>query len=778
MATVTNGGSQDQTVPEVSITALTLWARLKPLKSPSSHPKPCPICLFSGDFDELFNGQPQYFDFVNPLSTSLPFYKAGAEKDKCTMCMLEYRVLSTLSEEEIAKLKDTRRRLGVERVSGQKCPGLFRLRSPGWGVYDKAWIIFEGGSRATNSRIPRLPLLYGTSSPQAVTFINEQLEACVRNHAACKPNETGIRYVPTRLLYVGSNDSEDDTNKDIALRFKADIPKCAKYAALSCCRGQKEQYCFTKQEKTDVFQKGIPWEMLPKAFQDAVTFTRKLGLKYLWIDALCIIQDDDDDWLREAGSMLQIYQNAYVTLAGLFAKDPSAGLFSTKKAEDLQQKLVRLRRGTEITDLYIRELTPDVSGILHVPVGSIGGSRQDPPPLFTRAWALQERMVSPRVVHFTEDELIFECRTKVQCECLSHYTNSPSRKMAHAHALNTAKSPAMSRLLLKPQEIDDWEDLVQMYSKLDLTYDTDQLVAIGGLAQEYSKLRRGQTYLAGLWSGTLVQDLLWETRDQDAFKPRPAKWIAPSWSWASAGSPVDFTWRRNVDQLQLKVAVNEASCKYVNGNPFGRATEGSIRLTGHLERARLDIRVYADRSHEDINWTYTANLRLFWGAHRHEAFHKLSLDSIISPALVPGDASGSSANENTTSNTRPKWFREKADALSNGPWSFTIKEDVRILKLVEGSYKSALPGRRTALYMILKPVLGESEGAGVYTRMGTVTAEQIETDEGRPDEIVRRLSRQHGSEEVARRVSAGTAEGLTRALTGEKQMRTDTVVIL
>ncbi|KAI2615018.1 heterokaryon incompatibility protein-domain-containing protein [Hypoxylon sp. NC1633] len=775
MAIVTSEGFEEQSVPEVCITAHTVWSRLRSL---SNQPKPCPICLFLGDFDGLFNGQPQYFDFVNPLPTSLPFYKAGAEKDKCPLCILEYRVLSTLSEEEIAKLKEAARQIDEERGLGRKFPGLFRLRSPGWGVYDKAWIIFEGGTRIPGNGIPRLPLLHGTNSPQAITFVNEQLEACVRNHTACKSNESGAHFLPSRLLYLGSTNNEVEVdNKDITIRLNADIPKHAKYAALSYCRGQGEQACFTRQENLDVFQKGISWETLPQTFQDAVTFTRKLGLKYLWIDALCIMQDDDADWLREVGSMLQIYQNAHVTLAGLFGRDPSAGLFSSKRADDLQKKLVRLRRGAEITDLYIREATPDIPGIIDAPTCEQNAwSCRDWPPLFTRAWALQERMVSPRVVHFAEDELVFECRTKVQCECLSHYTDSPSRKMVHARALNTAKPPAMSRLLLKQPEIDDWEDLVQLYSRLNLTHETDRLVAIGGLAQEYARFRPRQTYLAGLWSGSLVQGLLWETTGRDAFRPRPAKWVAPSWSWASAGSPVDFAWRRSVEQLQLKVAIKEASCKYVNGIPFGRLTEGTICLAGQLERARLDIRVYADQSRDESNWTYTANLRMLWTSHRREAFHEPSLNSILSPALVPGceeNVSNVSGNGNIFPGTQPNQIQEK---LFNGRQSFTLKEDVRILKLAEGSCKSALTGRRTALYMILKPIHGVGED--VYTRIGTVTAEQIDIDEGRPDEIDRLLSRHCITGQVPRRVSAGTAEGISRALSNEDQLHTDTILLL
>ncbi|KAI2621887.1 heterokaryon incompatibility protein-domain-containing protein [Hypomontagnella submonticulosa] len=795
MANATDEDHEDRTVPELCITTLTIWNRLNPLKPSNSHSESCPVCLFSGDFDELFNGQSHYFDFVNPLSTSLPLYKIGAEKDKCPLCMLQYQVLSALSEKEIAKLKTTGRQNGEGTSTKQKQAGLFRLRSPGWGVYDKAWIVFDGGSGLSNSGIPRLPLLHGTSSPQAVSLalrkpillvsyssslwrekldtisgIAEQLKTCTRSHTACKLNDTAISYVPSRLLCVGSsNGKHANTTDDITLKFKTDVPKGAKYAALSYCWGQEEHTCLTTQENIDIFQTKIPWEALPKTFQDAVTFTRNLGLKYLWIDALCIIQGDDDDWLREAGSMLQIYQNAYVTIAGLFAKDPSIGLFSAKGTEDLQRKIVTARKGNETSDLYAREVTPDVSGILHVPLGSIG-SRQNPPPLLTRAWALQERMISPRVVYFTEDELIYECRTKVQCECLSHYTGSNSGKMVHAHCLNTAKSPAMSKFLLKTQESDDWEDLVQMYSKLNLTYDTDRLVAIGGLAQEYSKSRRGQTYLAGLWSGTLAQDLLWETRDQDAFKPRPRNWVAPSWSWASAGSPVDFTWRRNVEHLQLKVTIEEASCKYTNGNPFSRATEGRIRITGQLEQATIEIKVFADHSADGINWTYTSSLQFPSSAHRHEAFHKLRLDSIISPALLPGDEADASAN------TRPKWFQEQDGGLSKNAGPFTIKEDVKILKLLEGSYKSALPGSRTAMYMILRPVSGNDKG--VYTRVGTVTAELLETDEGRPDEMVRRLSRQHGVEEIARRVPAKAAEGLVRALSNDSQFRTATIVLL
>lgn len=170
MASVTDENHEDQPVPELRITTPTIWNKLSPLKPSDSHSESCPVCLFSGNFDELFNGQPHYFDFVNPLSTSLPLYKIGAEKDKCPLCMLQYQVLSTLSEKEIAKLKTTGKQVGEGTNTKQKQAGLFRLRSPGWGVYDKAWIIFDGGSGLSNSRIPKLPLLHGTGSPLAISL--------------------------------------------------------------------------------------------------------------------------------------------------------------------------------------------------------------------------------------------------------------------------------------------------------------------------------------------------------------------------------------------------------------------------------------------------------------------------------------------------------------------------------------------------------------------------------------------------------------------------------
>ncbi|KAF1830656.1 HET-domain-containing protein, partial [Decorospora gaudefroyi] len=137
----------------------------------------------------------------------------------------------------------------------------------------------------------------------------------------------------------------------------------------------------TRKETLSRFKAGIPWESIPKTFQDAITFTRKLGLSYIWIDSLCIIQDDKQDWQQQSGAMAAIYSNSYVTLAAAVADDSKAGF------------------GGVDMPIFVRRPYQH------------GGF-----PLLRRAWVHQERLLSHRIIYFAYEELIWECDETFECE--------------------------------------------------------------------------------------------------------------------------------------------------------------------------------------------------------------------------------------------------------------------------------------------------------------------------------------------------------------------------
>ncbi|PVH70864.1 HET-domain-containing protein, partial [Cadophora sp. DSE1049] len=195
---------------------------------------------------------------------------------------------------------------------------------------------------------------------------------------------------PTRVLDLGDSDNKDK----ISLYTTSNEP--ATYICLSHCWGS-EELLKTEKGSFSTRTEGIMWEDLPKTFQDAVTMTRALGVRYLWIDSLCIVQDDKDDWRRESAKMHTIYRDGYLTLAASKSKGPDGGLFSAATSDDMlkdwdfQEDLIRTRRKIQHFE-----------------------SRQEFP-LLQRGWIFQERILSRRVLHFGSKGLIWECMEH-QCQ--------------------------------------------------------------------------------------------------------------------------------------------------------------------------------------------------------------------------------------------------------------------------------------------------------------------------------------------------------------------------
>ncbi|KAK8192030.1 heterokaryon incompatibility protein-domain-containing protein, partial [Phyllosticta capitalensis] len=225
----------------------------------------------------------------------------------------------------------------------------------------------------------------------------------------------------------------------------------------------------------DEHKEGIPWTDLSKTFQDAVSFVRALGESYIWIDSLCIIQDSPQDWAQESTKMADIYQNSYLTIAATKSSNSAGGLFNTPDSRFKEHSF-------------------------NTPV----------PPLLQRAWVYQERVLSPRTLHFGHQEVLWECMSQTSCECSLGWSTQDLVK--------------------------EWHRAVSEYSTLALTKSSDRLPAIAGIARQMQKLRRGEDYFAGLWRESCLEDLLWFHNCQQG----PGEYrecirdtrCAPSWSWA------------------------------------------------------------------------------------------------------------------------------------------------------------------------------------------------------------------------------------------------------
>ncbi|KAF1827128.1 HET-domain-containing protein, partial [Dissoconium aciculare CBS 342.82] len=213
----------------------------------------------------------------------------------------------------------------------------------------------------------------------------------------------------------------------------------------------------------------IKWTDLPLTFQQAITLTRRLGIEYIWIDSLCIIQENDVDWHNEAPRMERVYGNSYLNFAAMASTDGRGGLF-------------RDRRPTSLSPATINAQSDRLKG-------RFGIVRQDfwqgnilDEPLYRRGWVFQERMLSPRLLHFGKDQVFWQCLSLSACETATE-------------GLPSISLTGDERVELQLDDV--WKMAVKSYTCTNLTYSKDRLMALSGIANVMAEALN-ERYIAGL----------------------------------------------------------------------------------------------------------------------------------------------------------------------------------------------------------------------------------------------------------------------------------------
>ena len=364
-----------------------------------------------------------------------------------------------------------------------------------------------------------------TSSDAGFARTLQWIQECTQTHALC--NNCQPTPLPNRVVDVSNSDCDF-----IKLYETQNEP--AKYICLSHCWGPM-QPIRTMVATLQQHKEGIAWADLSTTFQHAIAFTRKLGIQYIWVDSLCIIQDSEDDWRAESSKMATIYENAYITLAATKSGSGAGGCFSIASPECRAHRL-RCDDDEGIPhSIYVRRNLHDDH--------NIGPGNH---PLMRRGWVFQERLLSHRVLHFGAQELFWECLEAAACEC-SYISGS---KEEESLRLSLISSYLLRHMLGKishatklssesPQTLKNrWQEIVEEYSYLDLTFEKDIFPALSGVVNQMQRARDTR-YIAGLWEDNLIDDLLWRTSALSA--ERPAKWRAPTWSWASIKGRIRYS---------------------------------------------------------------------------------------------------------------------------------------------------------------------------------------------------------------------------------------------
>ncbi|KAK1062703.1 hypothetical protein LTR74_010018 [Friedmanniomyces endolithicus] len=418
-----------------------------------------------------------------------------------------------------------------------------------------------------------------TSSPETFAQIRAWLRICEQHDTCnCWAQINGLDIgLPLRLLDVGQRSGRTDFRLVYGEML---APQESRYMTLSHCWGVEPILKLTSAN-LDAFCNGMSETQLPKSFQDAISIARYLDIRYLWIDALCILQDSSLDWKIQAQTMAQVYSGSYLNIAASDSSNSSGGIFSER------DKTLPVRFTVPL------KYTPRADNILlcHFDAFEIDMMRS---PLNRRSWVMQERYLAPRVVHYTRHMVYWECTASTASEALPPALESGfgdirqlkklDARVLQTHNLSSEVTQAVYAL---------WDNLVALYTRSNLTYGSDKAVAIQGVAKvicRYLRLDESSAYVNGLWRPRFVDGLMWICeRSQNRDSGGPLDSGACSWSWLSrrgkicsshgGGTPVS-----QVLEIQADCILNTPTA----------AAGGFARLRGPMCRAVVSFAMSAE----------------------------------------------------------------------------------------------------------------------------------------------------------------------------------------
>ncbi|KAF4122553.1 Heterokaryon incompatibility protein (HET) [Geosmithia morbida] len=436
--------------------------------------------------------------------------------------------------------------------------------------------------------------------------IKAWISTCKKEHSICaQVDALSTSRLPKRVLHLGGPGSGFDDDDVVHLVERTDKQHCEDepYIALSHCWGETQHLTSTR-ESLDQRKKGIPMSSMSRTFQDAVVISRKLGIRHLWIDSLCIIQDDSHDWEVEAANMASIYNGAYLVVAASAMPDGSGGCLFDRPPETIidgtsaSGEAFRIY-GRRPIDHDVFEGDTAHNDYRHLaPINTDSRFRKVKLdfPLMTRAWCLQERMLATRILHYTKAEVVFQCSLASNCECgaLEDYDRDSRLSARRSLLKRPNRAAATTRGLTAAtgtgggdghgvDDFDTWHDIVMDFSEKQITKRTDCLPAMAGLAVKWHDPASMGRYLAGIWEKDLLRSLMWRANSADS-DGKELPYIGPTWSWLGAQRAVTWGPRRKRDpEYFIEIDLGRTACHPLHTvNPYGQVRSGYISLTGRI----------------------------------------------------------------------------------------------------------------------------------------------------------------------------------------------------
>jgi hypothetical protein len=342
------------------------------------------------------------------------------------------------------------------------------------------------------------------------------------------------------------------------------------YVTLSHCWGSIPIFTL-KSTSYHELKSGFQISLLSKTFQDAIAVTRALGYEFIWIDSLCIIQDSKDDWNLEAPQMQSIYRGAVLNIAATASANGDGGLFRSRQVPPIDRALVKSTwedGGRQVYQIYHVDFWRDAF---------------DGQPLMKRGWVVQELFLAPRILHFNEHQMFWQCYGAAACEAYPECIPGevPAGNISRNDILDIlAHVQGDSSRGTKELALQLWSQVVKQYTTCKLSNPRDKLVAVAGIARVVQKAIRDE-YCAGLWVQSLPTQLLWLSGSDEL---QPQTYRAPSWSWTSVDTVVTSGHYEETPYEDIKILANIISHEVVTAthDPFSEVTSGIIRLSGYL----------------------------------------------------------------------------------------------------------------------------------------------------------------------------------------------------
>jgi hypothetical protein len=357
------------------------------------------------------------------------------------------------------------------------------------------------------------------------------LHSCSESHALCRALGGKQTFLPDRLIEIVVDEDDNDI-LSWRLSCRRDLnPVSVRYLTLSHCWGLSGRVKLTKRNYYS-FLIATRDSSLPKTYRDAFRVTVSLGFRLLWIDSLCIIQDDLDDWRTQSLKMGEIYSNADCNIAATWASDGGDGCFNKRDPFTVTPTtiMLNLENGQSREFQFSGHYTynEDITDA----------------PLNTRGWVVQERYLARKQLSFAKNKVYWECPEVIASEQFPMGLPEYVRTAAGYMKLESPAAKPGLQFRDEQKLRQTWCSLVETYSDCHLTQPSDKMIALAGLAGRFRDMT-GDTYLAGLWKADLFKQLCWKYQldvfcsdDRERNLSRTLSYHAPTWSWASFDGPV------------------------------------------------------------------------------------------------------------------------------------------------------------------------------------------------------------------------------------------------